>query len=68
MLFRLDGEYGHLFPDESAVIVEQNPATARPEGLNKTEFMSWSFLEPADFSSLPMRESGEVRFLRNRFT
>lgn len=69
MLYRLDGEYGHVLgPSESTVIVEQNPATARPEGLNKTDFMSWQFLEPADFSSLSMTKSGEVRFLKGRFT
>lgn len=68
MLYRLDGEYGHLFPDESVVIVEQNPASARPDGLNKTEFMSWQFLEPANFSSLTMTKSGKARFLKGRFT
>lgn len=69
MLYRLHGKYGHVLgPSESTVIVEQNPATPRPEGLNKTDLMSWQFLEPADFSSLSMTKSGEVRFLKGRFT
>jgi hypothetical protein len=68
MLYRLNGEYGHILADETAVIVEQNPATAHPDGLNKTDFMSWRYLEPADFTSMSMTKSGEVRFLKGRFT
>lgn len=64
MLYRLDGDYGHIMHDSNPVVAEQNPATARPEGLHKTEFMSWKYLETADFDSLTMTRSGMVRFLR----
>jgi hypothetical protein len=65
MLYRLDGEYGHIMsPNDHVVVAEQNPATARPKGLHKTDFMSWKYLETADFQALTMTRSGMVRFLR----
>ncbi|KAJ5368907.1 uncharacterized protein N7496_008667 [Penicillium cataractarum] len=65
MLYRLDGEYGHLMHDGNCTVVaEPNPATARPEGLHKTEFLSWKYLETADFDCLTMTRSGMVRFLK----
>ncbi|KAJ5438250.1 uncharacterized protein N7458_009248 [Penicillium daleae] len=36
LLYRLDGDYGHIMnPGDCIVIAEQNPSTARPEGLQR---------------------------------
>ncbi|OOQ88774.1 hypothetical protein PEBR_11396 [Penicillium brasilianum] len=68
MLYNLDGEYGHImYPNDDVVVAEQNPATARPDGLHKTDFMSWKYLETADFQALTMTRFGMVRFLRGRW-
>lgn len=71
LLYRLDGDYGHIMnPGDSIVIAEQNPSTARPEGLQKADYLSWQILEPANFQHLTMTKCGMVRFpggLRTNF-